>query len=59
MYLVEEFYFLLIFSSDLVGLNIIDKLQKSYMPNRIGLYRDDGLAIIRYINNQNLENMIK
>ena len=42
---------------DLVGLYILDKLKKSYTPNQIGLYRDDGLAIIRYTNNQNLENM--
>ena len=44
---------------DLVGLHILDKLQKSYMPNQIGLYRDDGLATIRYTKNQNLENMKK
>ena len=31
---------------DLVGLYMLDRLQKSYMPNQIGLYRDDSLAII-------------
>ena len=29
------------------------------MSSQIGLYRDDGLAIIKYKNNQDLENIKK
>ena len=44
---------------DLVGLYILDRLQKTYMSSQIGLYRDDGLAIIKYKNNQDFENIKK
>ena len=33
---------------DLIGLYILDRLGKTYMSNQIGLYRDDGLAIIKH-----------
>ena len=42
---------------NLVGLYILDRLQKNYMSNQIGLYRVDGLAINKYKNNQDYENI--
>ena len=44
---------------DLIGLHILDKLSGEYETGQIGLYRDDGLGIIRCINNQHLENKKK
>ena len=44
---------------DLIGLYILDMLRKIYEPNQIGLYRDDGLAVIKYKNKQELENTKK
>ena len=38
---------------------ILDTLGKTYKSNQIGLYRDDGLAIIKHKNNQDLENIKK
>ena len=44
---------------DLIGLYILDKLSNEYETGQIGLYRDDGLAIIKCKNNQELENKKK
>ena len=44
---------------DLVGLYILNRLKSIYNTNEIGLYRDDGLAIIERKNNQSLENIKK
>ena len=44
---------------DLIGLYILDSLSNEYETGQIGLYRDDDLAIIRYNNNQKLENKKK
>ena len=32
---------------ELVGLFMLDKLSKIYKKNLVGLYRDDGLAVLR------------
>ena len=44
---------------DLIGLYILSKLENLYDIKGIGLYRDDGVAIIEHKNNQHLENMKK
>ena len=44
---------------DLIGLYILNHLQTLYDPKDIGLYRDDGLAIIKRTNNQQLEKLKK
>ena len=44
---------------DLIGLYALSKLETLYDTKEIGLYRDDGLAIIESISNQNLENKKK
>ena len=41
---------------DLIGLYALSKLESLYDIKEIGLYRDDGLAIIQPKNNQDLEN---
>ena len=40
---------------DLIGLHALSKLKYLYDIKKIGLYRDDGLAIIQPKNNQDLE----
>ena len=44
---------------DLIGLYALSKLESLYDTKEIGLYRDDGLAIIQPKNNQDLENKKK
>ena len=44
---------------DLIGLYALSKLKSLYDTKEIGLYRDDGLAIIQTKNNQDLENKKK
>ena len=44
---------------DLIGLYALSKLKSLYDFKEIGLYRDDGLAIIQPKNNQDLENKNK
>ena len=44
---------------DLIGLYAFSKLESLYDTKEIGLYRDDGLAIIQPKNNQDLENKKK
>ena len=44
---------------DLIGLYASSKLKTLYDIKKIGLYRDDGLAIIQPKNNQDLENKKK
>ena len=41
---------------DLIGLYELSKLEPFYNIKKIGLYRDDGLAIIERKNNQDREN---
>ena len=40
---------------DLIGLFILQQLHPLYNDNEIGLYRDDGLAVINNKNNRMLE----
>ena len=44
---------------DLIGLYALNHLKSLYNDNEVGLYRDDGLAIIERTNNQTLENTKK
>ena len=44
---------------DLIGFYALNHLKSLYKDNEIGLYRDDGLAIIERKNNQTLENTKK
>ena len=44
---------------ELVGLKILDRLGKTYMSYQTDLYRVDCLAIIKYKNKQDLENIKK
>ena len=44
---------------DLVGLYALSNLKHLYNHNEIGLYEDDGLAIINRKNNQELERLKK
>ena len=44
---------------DLIGLYALSSLKHLYKNNEIGLYRDDGLAIINRKNNQELERLKK
>ena len=44
---------------DRTGLYAFSKLEYLYDLKEIGLYRDDGLAIIQLKNNQDLENKKK
>ena len=44
---------------DLIGLYALNHLKSLYKNNEIGLYRDDGLAIIERKSNQTLENTKK
>ena len=44
---------------DLIGLFALSKLESIYDPKEIGLYRDDGLAIIQPKNGQDVENRKK
>ena len=44
---------------DLVGLYVLNRLKSIYKTNEIGLYRDDGLAVIERKSNQSLENIKK
>ena len=44
---------------DIIGLYALNHLKSLYKDNEVGLYRDDGLAIIERTNNQTLENTKK
>ena len=44
---------------ELIGLYILNELQALYDPKDIGLYRDDGLAIIKRTSSQQLETLKK
>ena len=44
---------------DLIDLYALNKLKTMYNSYEIGLYRDDGLAIIKVKNNQELEKIKK
>ena len=44
---------------NLVGLCSLNRLKSNYNANEIGLYSDDGLAIIEQKTNQSLEKKIK
>ena len=44
---------------ELVGLYIQSKLEKILPKSDFGLYRDDGLALLRYLNGQETEKVRK
>ena len=44
---------------ELVGLFILDGLHAIFNPKWVGLYRDDGLAVVRRSAGRHIENMCK
>ena len=44
---------------DLVGLYVLHRLKSIYNAKEIGLYKDDGLAIVKQKSNQSLKNISK